>query len=282
MSGDSDDAMDIAQDAGAQGQAAAASEPTAEERAREMGWRPIEEFNGPREKFVDAEEFLERGETLAPLIAAQNRKLKADLEKREREFAERLERMEKMAQRNAERERAEYEAKLKRLEAAERRAVDEADTDSYDAIKAERAALERQAPTQDVPRHQPAAPERLQAWMTENPWFQLDESAKRVAMVASQRAAAKGADLEAELQAATAAVRRSHPHYFDDEPAAPAEQSRGGPQPDGGSAAARRLGGAAKTQTATNLPQEARRQMVKDIQRFGISEAQWIKEYYSE
>lgn len=281
MTGDNDDALDIAEKQIAPDEASQAPEPTPEERAREMGWRPIEEFSGPREKFVDAEEFLERGETLAPLVAAQNRKLKADLEKREREFAERLERMEKMAQRNAERERAEYEAKIKRLEAAERRAVDEADTDSYDAIKAERAALEKQAPTQEVS-PQPAAPDRLQTWMVENPWFQLDENAKRVAMVASQRAAAKGADLEAELQAAEAAVRRSHPHYFDDEPVAPAEQVRGGPQPDGGSAAARRLGGAARTQTATNLPQEARRQMAKDLQRFGISEAQWLREYYSE
>lgn len=46
-----------------------------ETKARELGWQPKEEFRGDPTKWVDAAEYVERGETMIPLIRAQSRKL---------------------------------------------------------------------------------------------------------------------------------------------------------------------------------------------------------------
>ncbi len=46
-----------------------------ETRAREMGWRPQEEFRGSADKWVDAKTFLENGEKVLPIVRAENRRL---------------------------------------------------------------------------------------------------------------------------------------------------------------------------------------------------------------
>jgi hypothetical protein len=46
-----------------------------ETRARTMGWLPLEKFEGPKERWVDAETYLKRGEEFLPILKANNRKL---------------------------------------------------------------------------------------------------------------------------------------------------------------------------------------------------------------
>lgn len=50
-----------------------------EAEARELGWRPQEEFAGDAKHFVDAKTFVERGEQMMPFLKAQNAKLKKDI-----------------------------------------------------------------------------------------------------------------------------------------------------------------------------------------------------------
>ena len=50
------------------------ADPTAEDRAREMGWLPKEEYRGQAE-WIDAEAYLKRGESMMPFLRANNRKL---------------------------------------------------------------------------------------------------------------------------------------------------------------------------------------------------------------
>lgn len=56
-----------------------AADPAVERDAREMGWRPQAEFRGDPEKWVDASEFVRRGETVMPILKAQNAKLRGEL-----------------------------------------------------------------------------------------------------------------------------------------------------------------------------------------------------------
>lgn len=42
-----------------------------EAEAREMGWVPAEEWRGPKERWVDARLFVERGRTVLPIVNAQ-------------------------------------------------------------------------------------------------------------------------------------------------------------------------------------------------------------------
>lgn len=54
--------------------------PEIQAEARKIGWRPPEEFRGDPAKWVDADEFVRRGEEVLPLVKAANRQLaeKAD------------------------------------------------------------------------------------------------------------------------------------------------------------------------------------------------------------
>src|SRR5690606_19433587 len=50
-----------------------------EQQAREMGWRPADEFKGDPDKWVDAEEFVERGKHVLPILAQNNKRLQKEL-----------------------------------------------------------------------------------------------------------------------------------------------------------------------------------------------------------
>lgn len=51
--------------------------------AREMGWTPQDKFKGDPEKWVDADEFVRRGENLLPLLRKSNARLKSELADRD-------------------------------------------------------------------------------------------------------------------------------------------------------------------------------------------------------
>lgn len=52
--------------------------PSVEVRAREMGWKPAEEYNGPKDRWVDAQTFVDKGEQIMPILRANNERLEAD------------------------------------------------------------------------------------------------------------------------------------------------------------------------------------------------------------
>ncbi len=53
--------------------------PEIETQAREMGWRPKEEFKGDEAKWVDASTFVERGEHVLPIVKETNKRLRGEL-----------------------------------------------------------------------------------------------------------------------------------------------------------------------------------------------------------
>src|SRR3990167_11082395 len=85
------------------------SEPNAvETEARSMGWVPKEEFRGPESQWRDAEEFVERGHNVLPIVNS--------LLKKEREKTSKLETA-------REKDRADWGEKLKRLESMSELAI---------------------------------------------------------------------------------------------------------------------------------------------------------------
>lgn len=69
-----------------------------ETQARELGWRPKEEFQGDPDRWVDADEFLERGQQIMPILKKNNQRLQQELLTRDREIG-----MLKTAVKNSER-----------------------------------------------------------------------------------------------------------------------------------------------------------------------------------
>lgn len=60
---------------------------TTEHEAREMGWVPLEEFHGDKEKWTPASEWVERGKNILPILRKNNERLKKDLLTRDEKIA---------------------------------------------------------------------------------------------------------------------------------------------------------------------------------------------------
>ena len=61
--------------------------PDYESSAKELGWVKKEHFRGDESKWIDAKEFIERGEAFLPIVKAQNKRMKQDLLTRDTEIA---------------------------------------------------------------------------------------------------------------------------------------------------------------------------------------------------
>ena len=172
-----------------------------EERAREMGWKPLDDFRGDPEKWVPAETYVERGETVLPIVKAQKEKL-------EREVAELRGQVGEL--RTTLKGSQEAITALEEFYSEEtKRQVQKARTDLRDAIKtarddgdvdaelaaqeeltrlnaAERTAKEAPPANNKPTAPPPPTPEYL-AWQAENPWFLNDgKKARRGFLVATE------------------------------------------------------------------------------------------------
>lgn len=160
--------------------------------ARNIGWRPLEEYRGPKDKWLPADDFIAKVEKETPIMrerlrsqATENERLRrenADYKKREEEgFSELIQ-----SQREAKKRGFDYA--LERVESDMEDAVKNADTDSYRKLKQQRDQLLSMAPsapsketrksddaaarpTSAAPSHEEAV---VLAWANENPWFQSD------------------------------------------------------------------------------------------------------------
>jgi hypothetical protein len=57
----------------------ATADPQIESKARDMGWIPKDEFRGDQTKWIDAGAYVERAETLLPIVQANNRRLQGEV-----------------------------------------------------------------------------------------------------------------------------------------------------------------------------------------------------------
>lgn len=177
------------------------------DRAKRMGWRPQEEYNGPSGRWVDAKTFVERGETELPILRERFRKLDDRLAATERELTgarstiseahtkikEQSEVLVELRDLSRTAETRAYQRAQVELTERERKAVAEADTATYDRIQAERRQLDEGRPAPVAPKRAepvppPAAPAISQAetqvisgWIAENPWYNADPEMNAVA-----------------------------------------------------------------------------------------------------
>src|SRR5215468_11286542 len=61
-----------------------------EKQARSMGWQPENEWKGKKEVWIDAAEFVKRGETFIPFLQHERKKLRGELDV-ERQARQRVE-----------------------------------------------------------------------------------------------------------------------------------------------------------------------------------------------
>jgi len=149
----------------------------AEAKARRLGWVSKEEFKGDPDKHRSAEEFLQRGETILPILQRDNKKLHDTVSRFEKELKETKEAaagVEDLIRKSAERE---YKKQLRDLERKLDAAIETADVTQARQIRAEISELQTGEPApkrETKPVGEPDKPQvdpEIQSWIDQNDWF---------------------------------------------------------------------------------------------------------------
>jgi len=212
--------------------------------AREMGWKPQDEYDGDPDNWRDAETFVRKGDEIFHFVKRDRDREREKREKAERDLVNRILRLEGTYTEALKRQKAQHEAELKAIDAAQRKAVEEADTEAYDALKSKREAL-GQPP--EVPQEQPVD-DAVAEWGRENPWFYTDPQMRALAVATAGTAAQNGADVRGQITAAEDEVKRRFPDRFGKE----------APKPSAVETGATTLKSKAKPKGVAQLPREAR------------------------
>lgn len=204
------------------GTAAPPADPEIEARARRMGWKPRDEFvarNGAT--WVEADEFVQRGETMMPLLLERNRALDKQVSTLGTDLTETKTMMATLLERTRKAEEAGYKRALAELEAKQAAAVDAGDRAAFEGVARQIKELTPPAPA-------PVEPEKpnptatavdpvVASWIEANPWFNRDPEANAIATaihgVVSNTMT--HLSLEEKLAETTRRVRRRLPDLFE-------------------------------------------------------------------
>ena len=191
------------------------AESETEQRARERGWVPREEYTGNPRNWVDAEEYLKSPPKLRQerdSLDAEVKALKKNLELQGKSIEE---------IRREERERT-----LKEIKAQQKRAAEEEDWATFDKLDEERDKVARQ-PEEKKGEQQDADPV-IQEWVDENRWFQSDEILRTEAVAVYGRLEQRHPhmDTRERLNRVTEIIKGRYPEDFGIDPDTAQRNSR--------------------------------------------------------
>lgn len=185
-----------------------------EQKAIEQGWRPKEEFDGDEAEFIDAPEFVRRGE-LFTKIEHQSKELK--------QVRQALEALKTHHSRVKE---TEYTRALKELEAARKQALVEGEHDRFfaleekiDEIKEEKAAFDDEVKKVDVAPSSNPNQASFENWLAGNSWYNKDRAMRVFADSLGQELRNSGVSFEKALTQISAEVRKEFSHKFQNQKA---------------------------------------------------------------
>ncbi len=194
-----------------------------QQKALEQGWKPKDQFEGDEENFIDAPEFVRRGELFSK-IESQSKELKA-IKQALHEF--------KSSQSKA--RAADLDRAQKNLKQSARQAILDGEPekafqieDQIEYVRAERERIEKEA---SQPAVQELNPEFV-AWESQNKWYSNDKTMRAVADQLGYELASQGIPPGEVLKRVSQEVRKEFAHKFSnpkaERPSAVAGSSRSG------------------------------------------------------
>lgn len=154
------------------------SDEEAETKARSLGWRPKEEFNGDEDKFTDAKTFLDKANTNIPMLRENAKKTEARNHRLEEQLRVLTEKVQTLTSRADAAEKAGYDRALREIEARQRKAVLDGDVDEYDNLQKQKDNLNirpsEPTQTQTQPQFSMQDQIAIQVFESQNPWFKED------------------------------------------------------------------------------------------------------------
>ena len=163
-----------------------------EKEARNMGWVPEEEFKGNKDHWVSAEEFVERGRTLMPLLRQNNKRLQKELSTRDqkidtltKQLANATTAIDKLEQHYTEANKRAVENAKEQLKAELKLAREDNDVDKefevrekLDELNERTRELNSQRPSEKKkpePQGNDGLSPDFKEWLSENTWFGQDK-----------------------------------------------------------------------------------------------------------
>ena len=176
-------------------------------KAIESGWVPKEEFSGDDHKWVEAGEFLRRGE-LFKKIEDQGKQLK--------DVRSALNEMKKL---NSQIQEVEYKRALDTLKAQKKAALEDGDADAViaaddriDMVKEQQKEMQRQSPV--TPSDEGSEHPEFVAWTEQNNWYKSSTPMKAFADALGQELARAGNSPSEVLKKVATEVRKEFPNKF--------------------------------------------------------------------
>ena len=159
--------------------------------AREMGWRPKDEWEGDPEKWRDAKEFVERGE------------LYGKIDTMGRELKETKKALKMLQEHHTKVKETEYKRAVEELKALQKKHLEDGNSDGYiettellTDLRAEQKA--REVVAEVTPKQQGVDP-RFIEWVSENSWYEKNNAMRDYADIIGQGYAAKNPGIDPEL-----------------------------------------------------------------------------------
>lgn len=185
--------------------------PSIEDQAREMGWKPAEEYQGDPTKWVNAEIFVARAPLFEKIeLESRGRKV---LQKEVVELKQALKDFSEHHKRVAENE---YKKALADLKRAKRSALEEGDAllaediqERMDNLEEPKVPEVKGNSTVDV-----EAQAKLDEWLAENTWYTSNKKMAAVADGIGRLAAQEGKSAEEVMKAMSKEIRELFPEAF--------------------------------------------------------------------
>lgn len=188
-----------------------AATPEMQAKAEKMGWIPPARYRGEPERFVDADEYVARGEQVLPIVRAQNQRLQDEVASLKASQAALQESLQKATAALEEIEERHTVATVKAVEQAKKDlqkrlaeahdAGDSAAIAEITGLMVDLNASSAEPPKKKEPEAKPApqpavVPPELKAWQEANPWFGTDKRKTALALGIAQELRDSGTVLE--------------------------------------------------------------------------------------
>ncbi len=177
-------------------------------KAIDQGWIPKEEFDGDESEFIDAPEFVRRGE------------LFAKIEKQSKELKDVRNALKALGEHHSKVKEMEYERAMKALKAERRQATIEGDheralalEDKIDEIRLEKDQIVRQA-QQAVQIEESGYTPEFQSWVGRNNWYESNRTMRAAADALGVQLHKEGHSPSEVLELVEKEIRKEFAHKF--------------------------------------------------------------------
>ena len=242
-------------------------DPSVEEEARAQGWRPLEEWNGPEDQWVDAETFVQRGREILPIVQGKYKNLEERYEKLQKD----MKRLSKTNEAMLKRQQQYY---LDELEKVREQAIEEGDVSRVKETDEKIKTFNEDMSEVEEPEEQehPA----ISSFMQQNPWYGQDKAMTAYANAISSEIAQEYSHLsdEDKLNKLRDEVKKEFPHKFQP------RRTKKKPAVAGASESARPR--RKKPGTFDALPKEAKEACERQMRLIpGLTKEAYAKEYFA-